>query len=151
MKSWLVFFKVVFITTFINSAARKTNIKNYQLFHRFSRYILHLPFLLMEAHRNFSMYIETIVVSPDIYSTANKYYSVYPETLLVLPRHNSIQRNSSRTSSKHISRGSGNIWKAPAFRRNFIDAMSRVLRYAGRVTETPELSLLFSGSVKNSS
>ena len=123
MKGWFNVFPFVIITTFINSAASKINIKINQQFHRFSLFIFHLLFILIKAHRNFFLYIENSAASTDIYSTVNIYSSVYPNTLSVLTKHSSKQRNSSRTSSKHIASTKGNIWKAPAFRRNFMDAM----------------------------
>ena len=85
----------------------------------------------MEAHRNFSVYIETITVKYGINSTANIYSATHPGTLSVHSGHISVMSDSYRTSSKLVSQRSGNIFEAPAFRRTYIDAMSRVRRYAG--------------------
>ena len=131
MKSLRILFTVVGITTFINSAASKINIKIHQLLHWFSRFIFNLPILIIEAHRNFSVYIETITVKYGINSTANIYSATHPGTLSVHSEHISVMSDSYRPSSKLVSQRSGNIFEAPAFRRTYIDAMSRVLRYAG--------------------
>ena len=123
MKSWLTNIPVVIITTFINSAARKTNIRHQQLFHWFSGFIFHLPILIIEAHRNFSVYLETITVKYGINSTANIYSAVHPGTLSILSEHISLMSASYSPSSKLVSHRSGNIFQAPAFRRTFVDAM----------------------------
>jgi len=131
MKSWFTNIPVVITTTFIKSAARKTNIKINQQFHWLSKFIFHLPILIMEARRNFSVYIESIAVRLVIYSTANKDSAVHPVTFSVLSRLIAVMRESYRPPIQDVSIRSGNIFQAPAFRRTFVDAMSRVLRYAG--------------------
>ena len=85
MKSWLVFFKVVYITTFINSAARKTNIRNYPK--------IIIRFLNIQT-KNTSVIIKDFLVN-------QKYICVVTKDILVNQKHILVNTKNFLVNTKH--------------------------------------------------
>ncbi len=130
MRRLTVYFNGLVITTFLNSAARIL-IQLYQLLLSFLRNNIALIAFFNNAHIKCLQSNETNKGVTKIVSIFRIISSKYIGAFLSFYRDCSSINDSYRTPIKYISIGNECFWEAPAFRRNYVDAMSRVLHYAG--------------------
>ncbi len=140
MRRWVTFFKGSGNTSCTNRAARNTNPQN-QLPHNLYFLLIDVPESILVFHQLFIQHITTLMSAYCMIIVDELYFSVSAGTFNgfhssgrdVLPCCVSV---SGPPVEAH-----GTFVNISAYRRSFIDAMSRVLRYAGQFTETPELVL----------